>query len=130
MTSTEVLMSRRNTKAFISAKPIAVTILRDVRTITEAGGSVVSSTQALPPQTFRQVPLEGYVWDRQKNNSNLGRIEDVQFNLICPHDADIQTFDRYEYQGKMWQVIHVHSEPAQLRERILATVRLQDEGRT
>lgn len=103
--ATELKMQRRQTNAFIAAKPIDVRLNR-VDTAPNGSGGFTR----LPPTTQPEQRLRLQDTNYQTPIRQLLDGEEVQpqFVLIGPYDADIQRGDWFFINGKKYEVVFVH----------------------
>lgn len=126
MNPTELLMRRRNVRAFINADPVDVVIHRRGAPVrTPAGGLVASGTRTpLAPQRVRIVQNI-----RRFNpgliNTEAGAINDFDFLVIAVHTTDIEENDEFQTDGKWWHVTGIH--PTR-EESIVAMIKFRGEG--
>lgn len=107
MIEVERVIGERNTRAFIRANPISISLNRPQKVRTPAGGWQTVDPEVIPEQTFRIVPMSGLVWDRTVTTPDEGRVSDVTLQLIGMPDADVKKNDWFEFRGGFAQVIHV-----------------------
>lgn len=108
--ATELKVARRNTRAFIDADPVKVSLSRPTTVATAAGGLAPGLPQSLPLQTIRLVPLSGNVWDRSKQKVDEGNIPDVTFQLVGMPGVDIKKGDQFTWEDEEWTITHVSPE--------------------
>lgn len=102
----ETLMNRKQTLAFISADPKPVTLLRSTRTPNGSGGFVVSQpSPVLPPQQGRLIPNNRQTNERM-TSEGVQVIPDMILMMVF--DADVLRYDRFEDQGRLYEVVWLH----------------------
>lgn len=106
MGNVELLAMRRQVLAFINAQPLLLRLQRPTMTDTAAGGRIEGDPVQLPWQRFRLVPFKRRL-TRQTVDTQNGDIPLTEYVLVGAHNADVQTDDFFEYQGRIWRVVGV-----------------------
>lgn len=106
MVDVELLAQRRQVLAFIKAQPLLIRLLRPAMTDTAAGGRIEGDPVELDWQRFRLVPFKRRL-TRQTVDTQDGDIPLTEYVLVGAHNADVQTDDYFEYQGRTWRVVGV-----------------------
>lgn len=99
--ATELRVNRKNTEAFIAARPTSIVLSRRTDARTGAGGRTPVFTPLLRAQRFRIIA--------QNSGSGYtptpdGTARRVEFTLLGSWDADVQVGDQWEDQGRLWTV--------------------------
>lgn len=100
----ELELQRRLTLGFLLADAQQIILQRPVRTSDGAGGTVVSSTISLPPQTFRLLPSEDGATAR---TTAEGETATPEYMLLGRWDADLERFDEFQIGGRRFQVVFI-----------------------
>lgn len=124
MNRVELIMRRRNVKAFIEADPVIIEFSRNGESVkTAAGGYVRSAPASLPPQMARIVQNK-----RRYNNgivnSEAGDIPHTDYLLIGNHTLDIAEEDEFTWLGEYYKVTGIHKART---ESVLASIDLLGE---
>lgn len=122
MVSAELLVNRRNTKAFIWANPIAITLTPKVDTKTAAGGIVRSSTASRPAQVFRLIAQNSSVGNSPGPLRTAdGEARKSTFQLLGEWDAVMQVNDWWTgLDGRRYEVVELlPSNGYEVRGRVL-----------
>lgn len=107
MRKTELVMRRKNVKAFIEADPIRNLVVTRATeaTKTAAGGYLAGVKQTLPPQdkVFRIVQnVRRY--DPGNINSEAGDVTDSRYNIVGIYTGDLQKDDEFYWQNELYRV--------------------------
>jgi hypothetical protein len=110
MDRVELLMRRRNVRAFIEADPVRISIVRHPDPVKNPDtGGFVSQPDGppLPWQTARIVQnvrryTDGLV------NAEAGDIPNSQYRLIGMHTLDIKVDDEFTWLGENYKVTGIH----------------------
>lgn len=110
MDRVELLMRRRNVKAFIDADPVRISIHRPAEPVRnpDTGGYVAQpDVPPLPWQTARIVQnvrryTDGIV------HAEAGDIPNTQYRLIGMHTMDIEVDDTFTWLGENYKVTGIH----------------------
>jgi len=104
MNNTELLMRRRNVRAYIKADPSDIVITRGgAPEKTAAGGYVKSAPTPLPQQRVRIVQNKRR-YNNGLVNSEAGDIPHTDYLLIAKHDANIEVEDAFTWLGINYKV--------------------------
>jgi|GEM_PF-2645948 len=102
--SAELWINRLNTKAFIEADPISLSLTRSGSVRTPGGGIKRQGAAQTPLQTFKlimQSPAGGSIEQRTED----GTERRVEYVLLGEWDADVQTGDFWnDERGQRWEV--------------------------
>jgi hypothetical protein len=100
----ELEINRKNTVAFIAARPSEVTLTPRTKTETSGGGWKWVVGAPREPQTLRIIELGMQVTPPILELSN-GKQRRVDFWLLGPHDATIEVGDFWVAEdGRTWEV--------------------------
>lgn len=94
---TELRVNRRNTLAFIAARPTLIGLERPQRTKLPSGGYKDDTPEQVAAQTFRiigQTTASGYT------PTTDGTARNVEFVLLGAHDADVRVGDRFVHDSR------------------------------
>lgn len=108
MNRIELVMRRRNVKAFIEADPVFIELTRNGDpTKTAAGGWTPTAPSVLPRQQFRIVQNK-----RRYNNgivnSEAGEIPHTDYLLLGMHTANIEEEDSFIWLGEHYKVTGIY----------------------
>lgn len=105
MNHTELIMRRRNVRAFIEADYIRIVLSRNAPSVkTAAGGVLPGPASTLPPQKVRIV-LNKRRFNGGLVNSEAGEIPHTDYLLIAEYNRDIQVEDSFMYMAEHYKVI-------------------------
>ena len=110
MDKTELIMRRKNVRAFIDADPVYITIIRpgDPVKNPNTGGYLPVVATPLPPQKARIVQnvrryTAGLV------NAEAGDIPDSEYRLIGNYTLDLEANDTFTWLGEHYTVLGIHT---------------------
>lgn len=104
MDAIELDMHRRNTEAFINAKPVSIILTPQVKTRQASGGYKLADGVARAPQTFRIVEL-GLNQTPPILQLTDGKQREAEFLLLGLHNASIAIDDYWTASdGREWLV--------------------------
>jgi hypothetical protein len=90
----ELQINRRNTKAFINARPLIVALIPQVRTKTSSGGFRYETAPPRAEQTLRLIEqASAYGNSPGLLQSSDGKQRRVQYQLLGTFDATIEIYD-------------------------------------
>lgn len=108
MNNAELVMRRRNVKAFIQADPVSVAISRKAEPIKSAAGGYTQGTPTvLAPQQARIV-LNKRRFNNGIVNSEAGDIPHTDYLLIATHDKDFRVDDTFVWLGQNYSITGLH----------------------
>lgn len=103
--STENIMQRRMTTAFINTRPVTITLTPRTKQAQDTGGYKWVDGAARQPQTMRLVePPSAPV----AISTNDGEQRQVEFLLIAEPDAAIEENDTFSLNGHEWQILDLY----------------------
>lgn len=103
MNPVELLMRKRNVRAFILADPVQILFRRETKTKTAAGGYTTTIVSLENCQTARIIPSKRrYAYTGV--NTEAGQIPLWPYILEGYHDMDIQVNDLFTWNGDEYQV--------------------------
>lgn len=110
MDKTELIMRRKNVRAFIDADPVQISIIRKPDPVKNplTGGYVKQSdVPPLDPQTARIIQnvrryTAGIV------NSEAGDIPHTEYRLLGMHTLDLERDDEFKWLGENYKVVGIH----------------------
>lgn len=121
MNPVELLMRRRNVRAFIKADPVNIVVLRQGPSVkTPAGGYIKGTIQTLDSQEGRIV-LNKRRFNPGVINSEAGDITETDYLLIGQHTFDLEVGDVFHWLGQQYKVIGIH---LNRQESLLASIDL------
>lgn len=102
---TKLFYKRRQLDAYIAESPTTIVLSRKVRTPTPGGTGYKETPTNLPPQVFRL----NDIGSRQQPTVTTqgGAVANVDADMICPYDADVQIGDTFTTSRGKWQVLFV-----------------------
>lgn len=103
--STELTMQRRMTDAFIKADPQELVLTRQTRVSNGSGGFTLGAPTPLPSQTWKVVPQNRQLEERETIDGVMVRPD---FVLIGYHDADVQRGDWFMWNAHRYDVVYVN----------------------
>lgn len=109
MEAGELAVHIAGTAAFIAADPVTLTLQTRSRLPDGAGGSRFFNGPDRAPQTFRLIPQQDKVPERQTSD---GIVAVPEFVLLGMPDCVMQRYDRFEALGATWEIAQVHLRPA------------------
>jgi hypothetical protein len=98
----ELLLKRRQLRAYIQAEPISVVFHRREK-IRVSGGWKWGPEQILLPQEARLVPAKRRYGDAT-TNTEAGQVANWPYILVGYYDMDVQPKDWFEHQGDKYEV--------------------------
>lgn len=106
--TSELRINRRNTLAFIQARPLALSLIPQQRTKTASGGFVYLPMPPRAEQTFRLIEQAS----AYGNNPGLlqasdGKQRRVQFQLLGTWDSTIAVYDYWVMGGLRYEVVEL-----------------------
>lgn len=108
MNHVEMVMRRRNFRAFVKADPVSVSFVRQLPAVkTPSGGLVRPTPVTLAPQEARIVQSKRR-YDPGLVNSEAGEIPDTEYLLLAYHNTDVQKDDTFKWRGQNYKVIGIH----------------------
>lgn len=108
MSHAELVMRRRNVRAFIKADSIDITLMRHLPpTPSPAGGLVASAPEPLDPQEARIV-LNKRRYTNGLVNSEAGEIPHTDYLLIMEYNKDVEVNDEFEYHSDHYKVTGIY----------------------
>lgn len=108
MSHAELVMRRRNVRAFIKADSISIELMRPgTPTPSPAGGLVPAAPSALAPQEGRIV-LNKRRFTAGLVNSEAGEIPDTDYLLIMEYNRDVAVDDKFKYRGDNYKVTGIY----------------------
>lgn len=121
MNKTELIMRRKNVRAFIKADAVTLELTRPNPPIkTEAGGYIASGATALPSQEMRII-LNKRRFTPGIVNSEAGDIPHTDYLIVAEHSRDIKAEDTFDWLGEHYKVVGVYGART---ESILAAIDL------
>lgn len=118
MNPIELLMRRRNIRAFIQADSRMVSFKRRIKVDTPGGGWKWQDLPPLAPQEIRIVDAKRRYGDVHVN-TEAGEIDNWPYILLGYYDMDIQEGDTFSVDGDAYQVKSVKADN---QERTVAAV--------
>lgn len=104
MNATELLMRRRNVKAFIVADPVLITVARPQEPIkSAAGGFIKQPNTTLAPQQARIVQSKRR-YNNGLVNAEAGDIPHTDYLLIAVHTQNFLPEDMFTWQGEHYKI--------------------------
>lgn len=101
----ELEMQRRMTHAFIQADPVEIVLWRQTKVPNGSGGFVLGPPTSLPSQTFKAIPQNHQLEERQTTDGVMVRPDSV---LIGHWDANIVRGDWFvDVEGNRFDVVYV-----------------------
>ena len=106
MDRTELVMRRRNVRAFIAADPVQLVIHRAQPAVKNpnTGGYVPQPSMPLDPQTARIVQNVRR-FTAGIENAEAGDIPNSEYRLIGMHDMDLEDNDVFEWRDEWYKVL-------------------------
>lgn len=98
----EVDLHRRNTKAFIDADPVTITLYKQERENTDAGGYKVLPPTPRDPQVFRLIP-QGDIMPKVQTPD--GTQLTPTYVLLGEHNCVMERWDTFELLGVKFQIV-------------------------
>lgn len=108
MNRSELIMRRRNVKAFIDADPTDAIFSRVTRVATAAGSWTESDPIPLPDSQRVRIMDAKRRYTTPFVNTEAGDIPLSPYILIGRHDMDIQPHDTLVWRGTTYKVASVH----------------------
>lgn len=105
ISSVELGVQRRNTKAFILADSLMVALMRPVSVSDGEGGKARSSLAALPPQTMRLMPLQDGAAEQLTAD---GLQISPTYMLMGVWDCDMQRWDTFAVGTSRYEVVSIN----------------------
>lgn len=109
MNPVEMLMRRRNVRAFIDADSFILVVVRPQPSIKNpgTGGYIAQPDDTLQPQTARIVQnvrryTAGLV------NAEAGDIPNTEYRLVGMHTLDLEPNDKFTWLGENYKVVGIH----------------------
>ena len=110
MDKTELIMRRKNVRAFIDADPVFIDVIRKAPPVKNlnTGGYTKGVNQPLPTQKARIVQnvrryTDGLV------NSEAGDIPDSEYRLIGNYTLDLKVNDTFTWLGEHYEVLGIYT---------------------
>jgi hypothetical protein len=101
----ELRVNRRNTLAFIAARPIALALIPQQRTKTSSGGFRYEDLPLRAEQTLRLIEqASAYGNSPGLLQASDGKQRRVQYQLLGPYDAEIGLYDYWVSAGLRFEV--------------------------
>jgi hypothetical protein len=105
MNPTELLMRRRNVKAFIDADPISLELTRlPERTKSPAGGYTLSAPAAIIPPQVARIVLNKRRYNNGIVNAEAGEIPHTDYLLIGMHTLNVEVDDTFTWLGENYTI--------------------------
>lgn len=106
LNSTELAVQQANTRMYIEADPITITLNYAALLDTGSGGRRRGPTSTRPPQTVRLVPqgASGNLAERQMLD---GQMVQVHYHLVGESDIEIERGDWFFLNGHKHEVVWV-----------------------
>lgn len=98
----ELDYQRRNTKAFIDADPISLTLQKQNRVSLSDGGYRVDDPTPRAPQTFRMIPQSDVMPVVQTPD---GHQLTPSYVLLGTHDCLMERWDKFTFNGVEFQIV-------------------------
>jgi hypothetical protein len=103
--ASELAINKRNTVAFIAARPLVVRLIPQARVKTSSGGFRYEDSPARPEQTLRLIEqASAYGNSPGLLQSSDGKQRRVQFQLLGAYDATIGVYDYWIADGLRYEV--------------------------
>ena len=103
--SSELAVNRRNTAAFIAARPLSLVLIPQIRTKTASGGFLYVPGTPRAEQTLRLIEqASAYGNSPGLLQASDGKQRRVQYQLLGAYDAVIGVYDYWEADGKRFEV--------------------------
>jgi hypothetical protein len=100
MNSVELLMRRRNVKAFIDADPVTITFQRTAEPTKSAAGGRVRNPSPVPvPQQKARIVHNTRRYKTGLINSEAGDIPQTDYLLIGLHTLNVEAEDKFTWSG-------------------------------
>lgn len=110
MDKTELIMRRKNVRAFIDADPVFIDVIRKTSPVKnpQTGGFKPGVNKPLPTQKARIVQnvrryTAGLV------NAEAGDIPDSEYRLIGNYTLDLEANDTFTWLGEHYTVLGIHT---------------------
>lgn len=110
MDKTELIMRRKNVRAFIDADPVFIDVIRKTPPVKNpnTGGYTKGVNETLPTQKARIVQnvrryTAGLV------NAEAGDIPDSEYRLIGNYNLDLKANDTFMWLGEHYTVLGIHT---------------------
>lgn len=101
----------KQTTAFVNENPSAIQLIRETKVKTPAGGIKTQNAAPLTPVVMRLVAINRVGATTQRTTPD-GRLVIPTHNLVGTPPIDIQEGDKFNLDGKDYEVISVNSRPA------------------
>lgn len=102
LSSLEIETNRALTHTFIDTMPVVVTLIPRSKEPKPAGGFTWVDDEPREPQTMRLIEPSSY----PNPVLNVDGIERrIEFELLGEWDAEIGVYDRFDHDGRRWEVI-------------------------
>jgi hypothetical protein len=104
MNRSELVMRRRNVRAFVDADPVDVVLMRpSAKVRTSAGGWVEGEPLPLPPQRGRIVQAKRR-FASPLVNTEAGEVTELPYILLGFWDMDVEKGDYFDWNNARWEV--------------------------
>lgn len=100
----ELTFNRKNTTAFIAARPSAVILNRRAKTPNGSGGYVLGPATPLVSQVMRLIPMQPGAVERQTQD---GKVVTPGYALLAVWDANMQRGDLFTLGGRRYEVVFI-----------------------
>lgn len=104
ISSAELAVQRRLTRAFVLADQISVSLIRTPRIPNGSGGFEAGTPESLPEQTFRLIPSEDGATAR---TTSEGETATPEYMLLGEYSVDMQRFDRFQIGTRRYEITFI-----------------------
>lgn len=95
------------TAQFITESPSVITLVRRTQVASGAGGFTWANPVVQAAQTFRRIPAGRSMQQATLITNSNGKSVVPTWTLVCPIDANIERFDRFDLDGQSYEVLGV-----------------------
>lgn len=96
------------TQAFILADAEDIVLLRRTRSPDGAGGFVFDDEIQIAEQTARLIPQQDKTLEVTGSD---GRRATPDWVIMMAPDADLERYDRFDWNGKTWEIAQIRAKP-------------------